>query len=218
MTILYARGKNMKWNLSEIKFLYPPDNFIGSFANEKMQARHKALQDEKINDILKNLDAAVNPLTAMQTLNSLDHIQFLLNNIEAFREHKCLEETILKLYCRQNSAFASGGTYDIWHNLFLECDALRFYGLGAPFPDKEMLAYRGSIAGVEKGFCWTINQKKVDWFLERWRDKEQGGGTIFSTRVSRKNLLIYLKEKEMGELIVSPQFLDTANIEIVGEK
>ena len=108
MTILYARGKNMKWNLSKIKFLYPPDNFIGSFANEKMQARHKALQDEKINNILKNLGAAENPLTAMQTLNNLDLIQFLLNNIEEFREHECLEETVLKLYCRQNSAFASG--------------------------------------------------------------------------------------------------------------
>ena len=218
MTILYARGRNMKWNLNKIKFLYPPDNFIGSFANEKMQARHKALQDEKIDDILKNLGAAENPLTAMQTLNHLDHIQFLLNNIEAFREHKCLEETILKLYRRQNSAFASGGTYDIWHNLFLECDSQRYYGLGAPFPDKEMLAYRGSIAGVAKGFSWTINPKKVDWFLERWRDKEQGGGTIFSTRISRKDLLIYFKDKETGELIVSPQFLDTADIEIVGEK
>jgi len=216
MTILYARGENMKWDLTKIKFLYPPDNFIGSFANEKMQARHKILQDEKINEILTNLAAAKIPLTAMEMLNNLDHIQFLLNNIKEFREHQCLEETILRLYCRQNSAFASGGTYDIWSHLFHECNSQRFYELGASFPDKEMLVYRGSIAGVKKGFCWTINQKTVDCFIERWRDKEQGGGTIFSTRVSRKDLLIYFKNKETGELIVSPKFLDTATIKIVG--
>ena len=217
MTILYARGKDMKWNLSRIKFLYPPDNFVGSFANEKMQARHQELQDEKINTILKDLAAAKTPAAALQVLNNLDHVQFLLNNIKEFREHKCLEETVLKLYRRDNNAFASGGKHDIWHNLFLECNAQRFYRLGAAFPDEKTPAYRGSVAGVKKGFCWTINRKKVDWFLERWRDKEQGGGTIFSTIISRRDLLIYLKDKEMEELIVSPQFLETAKIETVNE-
>jgi len=215
MTALYARGKDMKWNLTKIKFLYPPDNFIGSFANEKMQAKHKALQNEKIDSILKNIAACESPLSAIQTLNSLDHIQFLLNNIEEFRKSTCLEETVLKLYRKQNSAFTSGGIYDIWHKLFLECDANRFYSLGSSFSDKEVLAFRGSIAGVEKGFSWTINTTTVDWFLERWRDKEQGGGTVFSTRVGRSDLLIYFDEKEKEELIVSPQFLKTAKIEVV---
>ncbi len=215
MAILYARGKNMKWNLKKIEFLYPPDSFIGSFANEKMQAKHKALQEKKISSILKNIAASENPLTAMQTLNNLDHIQFLLNNIEEFRRHTCLEETILKLYCRQNNAFTSGGRHETWHTLFLQCDAERCYSLGTSFPDEKILAFRGSITGVKKGFCWTINRQKVDWFLERWRDKEQGGGTVFSTRISRKDLLISLKGKEKTELIVSPQFLETAEIEPV---
>lgn len=215
MANLYAREKNMKWNLKKIEFLYPPDNFIGAFANEKMQAKHKALQEQKINTILKNIAACKTPLSAMQTLNNLDHIQFLINNVEEFRRNTCLEETVLKLYCRQNEAFSSGGMFDIWHKLFLECDAQRFYSLGSSFPDEKVLAFRGSVTGVEKGFCWTTSEKIVDWFLERWQDKEQGGGTVFSTKVSRKDLLIYQKDKEKAELIVSPQFLKTAEIEVM---
>jgi len=203
MAILYARGKDMKWNLKKIEFLHPPDNFIGSFTNEKMQIKHKTLQEKKINTILKNIAASEDPLTAMRTLNNLDHIQFLRNNIEEFKKYTCLEETVLKLYRKTNSAFSSGETHNIWHDLFLECDAERFYRLGAPFPDGKIQIFRGSITGVEKGF------------LERWRDKERGGGTVFSTMISRKDILIYFKDEQEKELIVSPQFLKTADIETV---
>jgi len=205
----------MKWNLNKIEFLYPPDNFPGSFANEKMQIKHKSLQEEKINAILKDLSASKDPLTAMQALNNLDHIHFLRNNIEEFKKHTCLEETVLKLYCRKNSAFSSEGIDDIWHNLFLKCDAKRFYSLGASSPKEKITAFRGSIAGVREGFCWTTNRKKVDWFLERWSDKEHGGGTVFSTIISSSDILIYFKNTESGELIVTPQFLKTAQIETV---
>ncbi len=205
----------MKWNLKKIQFLYPPDNFIGSFSNEKMRARHKALHDEKIGTILKNIAASPNPLTAMKTLNSLDHIQFLLNNIKEFKENDCLEETVLKLYCRENSAFTSGGIFDIWNSLFLQCDAKKLYSLGASFLDENVTVFRGSIAGVVKGFCWSTSKPKADWFLERWKDKELGGGTVYSTRISRKDLLISLKDTEKKELIVTPLFLKTAEIEVV---
>ncbi len=215
MINLYAREKNMKWNLKKIQFLYPPDNFIGSFANEKMQARHKALQGEKTNIILKNIAASKTPLTAIQTLNNLDHLQFLLNNIEEFKKDDCLEETVLKLYCKENSAFTSGGIFDTWHNLFLQCDAERFYSLGDSFLDENIPVFRGSITGVEKGFCWTTNKQKADWFLDRWKDKEQGGGTVYSTKISRKDLLVSLKDTEKKELIISPQFLKTAKIVVV---
>ncbi len=215
MINLYAREKNMRWNLKKIQFLYPPDNFIGTFANEKMQAKHKALQDEKRATILKNIAASKTPLTAIQTLNNLDHLQFLLNNTGEFKKDGCLEETVLKLYCRENSAFTSGGIFDIWHNLFLQCDAKKLYSLGASFLDENVTVFRGSITGVEKGFCWTTSKPKADWFLERWKDKEQGGGTVYSTKISRKDLLISLKDTEKKELIVSPLFLETAEIEVV---
>ena len=52
----------MQWNLDKIRFLYPPDDFTGSFTNEKMQARHKALQDQKIKELLTQLESAANPI------------------------------------------------------------------------------------------------------------------------------------------------------------
>jgi len=212
MGILYKREKNMKWNLDKINFLYPPDSFTGSFENEKMQTRHKALMEEKISVILKNLEIADNPLAALNSLNTLDKIRFLINNREEFRTNNCLEETILRLYCWKNSAFESDGKYDIWYDLFSQCDPERFYSLGLSFPKTTVSAFRGSVAGVVKGFSWTVNQKTVDWFKERWHDKELGGGTIFTTHISREDILIYLNDKEQEEIIVSPQFLETADI------
>ena len=44
--VLYTKDKDMPWNLEQIRFLFPPDDFLGSFDNEKMQARHKAMQDQ----------------------------------------------------------------------------------------------------------------------------------------------------------------------------
>lgn len=205
----------MKWNLKKIEFLHPPDNFPGSFSNEIMQMKHKAMQEAKINAILRDLETCDEPMAAMRILNNQDHIQFVFNNIEEFKTQKCLEETILKLYTRQNSSFESGGIFHVWHDLFCQCDKAQFYSLGSPFPDEKILAFRGSVAGVVKGFSWTTNQKKINWFKERWQDKSLGGGTIFSTHISRQDILIYLNDKEQAEIIVSPQFLETAKIEPV---
>ena len=203
----------MKWNLNKIKFLYPPDNFQGSFSNEIMQIKHKAMQEAKINAIIKNLKASDQALSAMKVLNPLDHIQFIFNNIEEFRAQKCLEEAVLKLYTKQNSSFESGGIFKVWHDLFRHCDRERFYSMGPSLPCRDILAFRGSVPGVAKGFSWTVNRKKIDWFTERWQDKSLGGGTIFSTLISRKDILVFLKDEEQAEIIVSPQFLETAKIE-----
>ena len=205
----------MNWNLDKIKFLYPPDNFPGSFTNEILQMKHEAKKEAKINAIIKDLEASDQTLSAMKVLNPLDHIQFIFNNMAEFRAQKCLEEAVLKLYTKQNSSFESGGIFEVWDDLFRHCDRERFYSLGTPFPDGKILAFRGSVAGVEKGFSWTVNRKKIDWFTERWRDKSLGGGTIFSTLISRKDILLFLKDKEQAEIIVLPQFLETAKIEEV---
>ncbi len=205
----------MNWNLKKIKFLYPPDNFPGSFTNEILQMKHEAKKEAKINAIIKDLEASDQALSALKVLDSLDHIQFIFNNIEEFRAQKCLEEAVLKLYTKQNSSFESGGIFKVWQDLFRHCDRDRFYSLGTSFPDGEILAFRGSVPGVVKGFSWTVNRKKIDWFTERWRDKSLGGGTIFSTHISRKDILVFLKDEEQAEIIVSPQFLETAKIEEV---
>ncbi len=120
----------MHWNLKKIKFLYPPDNFPGSFTNEILQMKHEAKKEAKINAIIKDLEASDQALGAMRVLNPLDHIQFIFNNIEEFRAQKCLEEAVLKLYTKQNSSFESEGIFKVWHDLFCHCDRERFYSLG----------------------------------------------------------------------------------------
>jgi len=212
MNILETKIANAKWNLKKIQFLHPPDNFPGSFSNEIMQVKHEAMKEAKIIAILTDLEASDRPMKAMSVLNKLDHIQFILNNIEPFKADLSLEKALLKLYTRENSSFESGGLYDIWHQLFNLCSSEQFYSLGTPFPEGSIPAFRGSVAGLPKGFSWTVNREKVDWFTERWRDKSLGGGTIFSTHICREDILIYLNEKKEGEIIVSPKFLEAADI------
>ncbi len=213
--IIFQRGKNMAWNLDKIRFLYPPDDFTGSFTNDKMQARHKALQDQKIKEILTQLEIAKDPLEAMRVLNPREHTRFLLNNLEAFKQQKCLEKAVLWLYYRKNTPFAAAGDYDTWKLLLNECDPDRLYNEGSPFPYKKVTAYRGSVTGVSKGLSWTVNREKVAWILERWADKELGGGTVFALEITRDDILVYVEDKMKQEVILLPELAETAQVSVI---
>ena len=176
----------MQWKLDKIRFLYPPDDFTGSFTNEKMQARHKAMQDQKIKELLLQLEAANNPIEAMRVLNPIEHIQFLLNNLDQFKQQKCLEQAVLLLYYRKNTPFAAAGDYDVWKFLLKNCDNKRLYEQGTPFPYDKVTAYRGSVTGITKGLSWTISRENVAWVLDRWEDKDLGGGTVFASGNNQK--------------------------------
>jgi hypothetical protein len=210
--IIYQRGRNMQWNLDKIRFLYPPDDFTGSFNNEKMQARHKALQDQKINDLLIQLETAETPLAAMYVLNPLEHIRFLLNNLEHFKQQQCLEKAVLWVYCRKNTPFAAAGDYATWKFLLNSCDADRLYQQGSPFPHTRITAYRGSVTGIARGLSWTISRKEAAWILDRWKDKELGGGTVFALEITRKDILVYIEDKIKQEVILVPEVAETAEV------
>lgn len=214
MTI-YQRGKNMPWNLDKIRFLYPPDDFTGSFTNDKMQARHKALQDQKIKEILTQLENAGDPIEAMRALNPHEHARFLRNNLEAFKQQKCLEKAILWLYCRKNTPFAAAGDYATWKLLLKECDPELLYQEGKPFPYDKVTAYRGSVTGVNKGLSWTVNKKEVAWILDRWSDKELGGGTVFALEITRDDILVYVEDKMKQEVILIPEVAETAKAQVI---
>lgn len=203
--VIYKRSKTMPWKLDNIRFLYPPDDFVGGFSNEKMQERHKAMQEKKINDILTRLELEKNPLTAMRILNPLDHIRFLLNNITSFRENSCLEKAVLFLYYKHNTPFAAAGDLAVWTELFELCDRELMYKEGTQFPYSVVTAYRGSVVGDIRGFNWTISREKAAWFLERWRDKDLGGGSIYSLEVSRNDILAYFKDDTKEEVILTPE-------------
>lgn len=213
--IIYERGRNMQWTLDKIRFLYPPDDFTGSFSNEKMQARHKALQEQKIKELLTQLENAENPIEAMRVLNPLEHIQFLLNNLEKFKEQDCLEKAILLLYYRKNTPFAAAGNYDVWKFLLKNCDAERLYKQGSPFPHERVTAYRGSVTGVTRGLSWTVSRKTTAWILDRWADKELGGGTVFALDITREDILVYVEDKVKQEVILIPEVAETAEPQII---
>lgn len=210
---LYKRGKNMQWKLDNIRFLYPPDDFTGTFTNDKMQARHKAMQEKKIKEILSQLESAKDPIEAMRVLNPNEYIRFLLNNIKAFKQQKCLEKAVLWLYYLKNTPFAAAGDYATWKMLFLECDADRLYQEGSPFPYEQVTAYRGSVTGVSRGLSWTVSRKEVGWILERWADKALGGGTVFALDITKKDILVYVEDKTRQEVILIPEVAERAKVQ-----
>jgi hypothetical protein len=210
--IIYERGRNMQWNLDKIRFLYPPDDFTGAFSNDKMQARHKAMQDQKIKELLTQLESAENPIEAMQVLNPLEHIQFLLNNLDHFKRKECLEKAFLLLYYRKNTPFAAAGDYDAWKSLLQTCDVDRLYEQGIPFPYERVTAYRGSMTGITRGLSWTVSRETTAWILDRWEDKELGGGTVFALEITREDILVYVDDKVRQEVILIPEVAETAKV------
>jgi hypothetical protein len=205
----------MKWNFKDIVFLYPPDVFMGSFDNAKMQARHDELKLHKLIMLQQAVESEEDPLDAMMKLHRLDHIRFLKNNSQAFRDAERFEAAVIKLYTMTNSPFLSGGDPAVWNELFESCNREILYSLGAPFPFESATVYRISITGIEKGLSWTLSRKKIRSFEERWQEQGIGRGTIYALETTRKNVLIYLKDRQEEEVILDPQFIKmTAILEL----
>jgi hypothetical protein len=198
----------MIWNLDNIRFLHPPDDFMGAFTNKKMQARHKNLQEEKIRAITIGLETEHHPVKAMRILNKKEYVQFLTNNIDQFKNAGCFEKTVLGLYYEKNTPFASAGDFATWKFFFESCDRRLLYDQGIAVSKATVTAYRGSVTGISKGFSWTVDRQKVAWFLDRWGDKSMGGGTIFSLEVNRRDILVFLSDALKQEIIVTPELAE----------
>lgn len=213
--IVYKRDKNMLWKLDHIRFLYPPDDFTGSFANARMQERHEAMQQVKIKELVDHLEKHTDPLEAMQGLHPLDHLQFLQNNLQQFRAAQRLEQAVLLLYSRKNTPFAAAGDYEVWKSLLTACDPERLASQGAVFPHERVTAYRGSVTGNPKGLSWTVSREEAAWFLTRWQDKAQGGGTIYALEINRQDILIYIEDGKRREVILKPELAETAQPRVI---
>lgn len=202
----------MRWNVEDIAFLYRPDVFTGSFDNAKMQARHEQEVQRKLEKLKTAIDVETDPFEAMKILNTKDHIQFLLNNLEEFRDAGRLEEAVLVLYGRLNAPFASGGEATVWNDLFEECDTTRLYNLGDPVIFVPSTVYRGSISGVKRSLSWTPNRKRAEKFAERWKDPALGGGEIYEVDINKSDILFYRKHGHEDEVILAPAFVRSAEI------
>lgn len=202
----------MKWNLDNIGFLHQPDVFTGTFDNAKMQARHEQQMHEKLEGMKLDLERQADPLAAMKILNVRDHFQFFLNNEGEFRAAERFEQAVLVLYGRLNAPFASGGDPAVWNDLFAACDTTRLYHLGSPVSFEAATVYRGSLSGFERGLSWTPERQRAEAFAKRWQDPSQGGGEVFEVDVIRADVLVYLQHRHETEVILVPEFIESAAI------
>lgn len=205
-------GKDMKWNTDNIIFLHQPEYFLGTFDNPKMQERHEKELERSLNALTTALADEPDPLKALLLLNRKDHIQFLLNNLEEFRRHNRLEETVMKLYGRDNGPFSSGGDRVLWEQLFDQCDKAKLRAHGKPCPAHIKRVYRGSISGFKTSLAWTPDQKIVEKFVHRWADPSMGGGKLYEVDISPEDVLIYMQKKHEEIVILSPDFIKSAEI------
>ena len=202
----------MKWNLDKIGFLHQPDVFTGTFDNAIMQARHEQQMHEKLEGMKADLERQADPLAAMKTLNVRDQFQFFLNNEGHFRAAERFEAAVLALYGRLNAPFASGGDPAVWNGLFAACDPTRLYHLGIPVSFSATTVFRGSLSGFQRGLSWTPERQRAEGFAQRWQDPSQGGGEVFEVDVSRGNVLVCLQHRHETEVILSPEFIESAAI------
>ena len=202
----------MRWNTSKVGFLHRPDDFLGQFTNDLMQLRHEKQVQEKLKQLKSALDAEQNPTKAMLILNKLDHIQFLENNIDIFREHGEFESALLRLYRRKNGPFATPNNLDTWKRFFslVDKDLIRQQGEEIQF--KSTTLYRGSVIGTNRSLSWSPDRERALLFAERCKDPNLGGGETFCVDVTNSEVLVYLTDKADHEIIVNPEFIEQADI------
>jgi hypothetical protein len=202
----------MKWNIDRIAFLHQPEFFLGSFDSPQMQARHEAELEKSLKKIKSAIALEADPLKALYKLSSKDHIQFVINNLDEFRHHGRLEETVIYLYGKLNAPFSSGGDPTIWRKLFDLCNRDTLKNYGKPFPSNYTRVYRGSISGLERSLAWTPDRKRTEMFAERWKDPALGGGHLYEVDIVPDHVLVYLADRSEEMVILSPDFIETAEI------
>jgi hypothetical protein len=68
------------------------------------------------------------------------------------------------------------------------------------------------VTGVSKGLSWTVSRENAAWILDRWENKELGGGTVFALEITRKDILVYIEDKVRQEVILVPERAETAEV------
>lgn len=202
----------MQWNVTNIAFLYPPDVFTGAFDNEIMEARHREEMQKKLDNLRNTIAAEDDPYVAMLALHKKDHLQFLLNNIEQFRQAQKFEEGVVTLYTRLNTPFSSDGDPELWNELFEACDKEKLYNYGSPIPFSSATVYRGSVCDLCNSLIWTPERKTAERIAKKWADTDLGGGTMYEVDVKKEDVLVFLKQRRGDELILAPQFIKRAMI------
>ena len=202
----------MEWNTDKIGFLHRPDDFLGSFTNDLMQLRHEQQVREKLQNLKDSLAAEENPTKAMFILNKRDHVQFLRNNIEIFKQQKEYESALLRLYRRKNGPFSTPNELDTWKEFFALVDRDLILQLGEPLSFTSATLYRGSVIGTSRALSWSPDYENASQFADRCKDPTLGGGQLFEVDVTEAHALVYLTDKNDREIILDPEFINSAEI------
>lgn len=209
---IHLKDYTMKWNIKDIAFLYPPDVFTGAFDNEILEARHRKEMQLKLANLKKDLAKEEDPIAAMRMLHKKDHVQFLCNNVERFREAGRLEEGVITLYTQLNTPFSSDGQAELWNRLFTACDRKRLYDYGEPISFTRATVYRGSVSGFTQSLLWTPEKSTAERMAARWQDPALCGGEMYQVDIAREDVLVFLKLRRGDELILTPECLSSAQI------
>lgn len=211
--VIQLKAYQMKWNIKDIAFLYPPDVFTGAFDNEVLEAKHREEMQKKLDHLKRTIATEADPFIAMQKLHKKDHLQFLRNNLDGFRQAERLEEGVITLYTQLNTPFSSDGDANLWNELFEACDRKKLYDHGSPVTFSSATVYRGSVSGFKKSLIWTPERTTVERIAKRWEDPVLGGGELYQVDIKKEDVLVFLKQRRGDELILTPQFIRTANIQ-----
>lgn len=210
--VIQLKPRKMKWNLQNVAFLYPPDVFTGAFDNEKLEAKHREEMRKKLDALKRAVAAEEDPFVAMQKLHKKDHRQFLCNNLDEFRQAGRLEEGVVTLYSQVNTPFSSDGDATLWNELFEACDKKMLYDYGSPVMFSSATVYGGSISGFQKSLIWTPERTTAERIARKWGDPDSGGDIMYEVDVKKEDVLVFLKLRRGDELILAPDFIQTAVI------
>ena len=98
--------------------------------------------------------------------------------------------------------------------MFTACDRARLFSLGSPVTFVSATVYRGSLSGFQRSLSWTPERQLAEQFAERWKDPSLGGGELYEVDIHKANILIHLKHRHEEKLILTPEFIASAEIRI----
>jgi len=93
----------------------------------------------------------------------------------------------------------SEGTHlnrELWQELFERLPRAHRNTNGLP---KKVILYRGTdiATGKDRGFSWTLNKEKAQWFADRW----EKGGHVRALEVLRDGIMLYTDDRGESECV-----------------
>ena len=83
-----------------------------------------------------------------------------------------------------------------------------------PITFSSATVYRGAVIDSKRSLSWSPDLKRAHWYADRWRDPVLGSGNIYEVDITPADLLVYLTDKHEEEIILAPDFIDSADIRV----